>query len=181
MSPSRYASLLFGTTKYKEIGPFRLAVYGELTPGEAKEIADLARTQSAGSFKSLKLARKLAQDRGISTKAAIALLGNLDDDANEDIVYDYAGDLADAQSNQLTDEEVDIRYATAALKYRGEIQIDGAWTPVRDWSLDDTNAIPSFSLVKEIAAFLRAEKGEPAGSEGNAKAPAKSPTSTPST
>jgi hypothetical protein len=181
MSPSRYASLLFGTTKYKEIGPFRLAVYGELTPGEAKELAELTRSQSMGSFKSLKLARKLAKDRNISTKAAIALLGNLDDDANEDILYDYAGDLAEAQENQITEEAADILYATAAIKYRGEIAIEGTWTPVRDWTEADTNAIPSFALVKEIATFLRTERGDAPKSEGNAKEPGKSPTTTPST
>jgi hypothetical protein len=180
MISSRYASLLFGATTYKEIGPFRFPVYGELAPGEAKEIADIKRIQSSSSFKSLKLARKIATDRGITSKEAVDLLGNLDKDENEDLIYEYADDLAGAQDTQLTDEDVAIRYATIALRYRGELQIDGQWTQLKDWTeADTTGAIRSMPLVTEIHKFMLTEAGE-----GNA--PGKTPTkerstSTPST
>ena len=74
---SKYASLLFSPAEYHEIMPFRFPVYHDLVPGEAKGIEEMTRKQSKNTFKSIKVAQKIAKQRGITTKEAVELLSSI--------------------------------------------------------------------------------------------------------
>ena len=54
-------------------------MYHDLVPGEAKGIEEIGRKQSKSTFRSLKLAKRIAKDKEITTKEAIELLANTAD------------------------------------------------------------------------------------------------------
>lgn len=167
---SKYASLLFSPEKYHEIGPFRFPVYNDLVPGEAKGIEEISRKQSKSTFRSVKLAQRIAKDKGISTKEAINLLGNVGDEANQDLLYDYVEELEDLQSSTIGVVEQQVAFVTLFMRYRGEVKLPGEkqWKPVEDWTKEDTETMPS-KLMEEIFTLILWERdGWPAPDAGKA-------------
>lgn len=154
---SKYASILFSPEKYHEIGPFRFPIYNDLVPGEAKGIEELTRKQSKSTFSSIKLAQRIAKDKGITTKEAIELLGG--DGANEEVLYDYATELEDLQNNSVGAVEQQIAFVTLFMRYRGEVKMPKAkdWEQTKDWSEEDTEAIPT-KIMEEIFQLISWER-----------------------
>lgn len=155
---SKYASLLFSPDTYHEIGPFRFPVYHDLVPGEAKGIEAISRKQSRSTFASIKLAQRIAKDKGISTKEAIELLGKTDE-ANQDLLYDYAAELEELQRNTVGAVETQIAFVTLFMQFRGEVKLPKAkdWQRVEDWSETDTEAMPS-KVLEEIFRLISWER-----------------------
>lgn len=123
---SKYASLLFSPEKYHEISPFRFPIYEDLVPGEAKGIEKLTRDQSKNTFKSIKVAQRIAKAKGISTKEAVELLSKIgSEEDNQDFLYEYASELEDLQSDSLGNVETKVAYVTLFMQYRAEAQING--------------------------------------------------------
>ena len=154
---SKYASILFSPEKYHEIGPFRFPIYNDLVPGEAKGIEDLSRKQSKSTFSSIKLAQRIAKDKGITTKEAIDLLSG--DGADEEMLYDYAAELEDLQRNSLGAVEQQIAFVTLFMRYRGEVKLPKSkdWQQTKDWSEEDTEAIPT-KVMEEIFQLITWER-----------------------
>lgn len=144
---SKYATLLFAPEKYHEIGPFRFPVYHDLVPGEAKGIEVISRKQSRSTFASIKLAQRIAQDKGISTKDAINLLGNTTED-NQELLYDYAPELEELQKDSVGAIEQQIAFVTLFMQYRAEVKLPKSkeWQRTEDWTEADTEAMPSKTL-----------------------------------
>lgn len=166
---SKYASILFAPAEYHEIGPFRFPVYHDLVPGEAKGIEEISRKQSKSTFRSIKLAQRIAKDKGISTKEAIELLGNVGEDSNQDVLYDYAADLEDLQRDTVGAVEQQVAFVTLFMKYRAEARIDGkkGWSRLEDWDQADTESMPS-KLMEEIFTLILWERdGWPEADQGN--------------
>lgn len=166
---SKYASLLFSPTKYHNIGPFRFPVYEDLIPGESKKIEEYSRQQSRSTLRSLKLAKKIAQDRNITTKEAVELLSKTDE--NEDLLYDYAAELEEAQNSGAGAVEQKIAFVTLFMKYRAEVMLPKSkeWTQLNDWSDQDTEQMPS-KLLEAVFQLLMWEKDgwpEPEGKSSN--------------
>ena len=155
---SKYASLLFSPDTYHEIGPFRFPVYHDLVPGEAKGIETISRKQSRSTFASIKLAQRIAKDKGISTKEAIELLGKTDE-ANQDLLYDYAAELEELQRNTVGAVETQIAFVTLFMQFRGEVKLPKAkdWQRVEDWSEADTEAMPS-KVLEDIFRLISWER-----------------------
>jgi hypothetical protein len=63
---SKYASVLFDTDEYHRIGPFRFPIYHALLPGEAKGIERLARLQTKSTYRTIKLAQRIAKDKNLA-------------------------------------------------------------------------------------------------------------------
>lgn len=174
---AKYASLLFSPEEYHQIGPFRLPVYHDLVPGEAKLIEEVGRRFTTSSYKSIQLARRVAKDRNISLREAVELLGRANEAENEDIVFNYASELEDLQSSSVGAVSQKIAFVTVLLKFRGEIQLPNTteWVQVKDWSEADTEATPT-PLLDELFQFLTWERdGWPTGTEGNDQAEAANP------
>ena len=164
---SKYASILFSPEKYHEIGRFRFPIYNDLVPGEAKGIEDLSRKQSKSTFSSIKLAQRIAKDKGITTKEAIDLLSG--DGADEEMLYDYATELEDLQRNSLGAVEQQIAFVTLFMRYRGEVKLPKSkdWQQTKDWSEEDTEAIPT-KVMEEIFQLITWERDgwpEPEGKD----------------
>jgi hypothetical protein len=165
---SKYASLLFSPEEYHEIGPFRFPVYHDLVPGEAKGIEALSRKQSKSTFRSIKLAQRIAKDKSITTKEAIDLLGSSAEE-NQELLYDYAADLEELQRDSVGAVEQQIAFVTLFMQYRGEAKLPRAkdWQKLEDWTEADTEAIPT-RLMEQIFELLTWERdGWPTPSEGN--------------
>lgn len=155
---TKYASLLFPAETYHEIGPFRFPVYHDLVPGEAKGIEAISRKQSRSTFASIKLAQRIAKDKGITTKEAIDLLGATSEE-NQDILYDYAAELEDLQKNSVGAVEQQVAFVTLFMQYRAEVKLPRSkeWQRVEDWSEGDTEAMPS-KLMEEVFRLINWER-----------------------
>lgn len=155
---SKYASILFAPEKYHEIGPFRFPVYNDLVPGEAKGIEALSRKQSRSTFASIKLAQRIAKDKGITTKEAIELLSNTSEE-NQDVLYDYASELEDMQRNSIGAVEQQVAFVTLFMQHRAEAKLPKAkdWQKVPDWNEADTEAMPT-KLMEEVFQMIAWER-----------------------
>lgn len=155
---SKYASLLFPAEQYHEIGPFRFPVYHDLVPGEAKGIETISRKQSRSTFASIKLAQRIAKDKGISTKEAVELLGNTTEE-NQDLLYDYAAELEELQKNSVGAVEQQVAFVTLFMQYRAEVKLPRAkdWQRVEDWSEADTEAMPT-KLMEDVFRLIGWER-----------------------
>lgn len=156
---SKYASILFGAESYYEIGPFRLPIYHDLVPGESKRIEDISRKFNTASYKSLKLAKRLADDRNISMKQAVDLLSRANDPENEDIVMNYVTELEEIERAQLSPTAQRIAFITVLLKFRAEVKLPNSddWTSVKDWTDEDTEHIPP-TILNQLFEFLTWER-----------------------
>ena len=166
---SKYASLLFSPEEYHEIAPFRFPIYHDLVPGEAKGIEALTRAQSKNTFKSLKVAQRIAKAKGIPTKEAVELLSNIGE-GDQDMVYEFAEELEELQSEASGNVETQVAFVTLFMQYRAEAQINGKkkWEKLDDWTVEDTEAMPN-AIMKQIFQFITWERdGWP--KEGKAEA-----------
>ncbi len=156
---SKYASLLFAPDKYHEIGPFRFPIYNDLVPGESKGIEEITRKQSKSTFRSIKLAQRIAKDRGVSTKEALEILSQAGDEENQDILYDYASELEELQRENVGATEQQIAFVTLFMRYRGEAKLPRAkdWSKLEDWSEGDTEAMPT-KLMHDVFRLITWER-----------------------
>lgn len=176
MSP-KYASLLFSPEKYHEIGPFRFPVYEDLVPGEAKGIEEISRKQSRSTFRSIKLAQRIAKDKGITTKEAVELLSQTSEERGENILYDYATELEELQRETIGAVEQQVAFVTLFMRYRAEAKLDGkkGWSKLDDWSQEDTEAMPT-KIMQEVFSFILWERdGWPENDSGKEPEPEFSP------
>jgi hypothetical protein len=155
---SKYASLLFTPESYHVIGPFRFPIYHDLVPGEAKGIEQISKKQSRYTFNSIKLAQKIAKDKGITTKEAVDMLGN-GNEQNQDIFYEYAAELEELQQLSISPTEQKIAITTLFMKYRAEVKLPRSrdWQKVQDWSEEDTENVPT-KLLNQITEFVAWER-----------------------
>jgi hypothetical protein len=167
---TKYASLLFAPEKFHEIGPFRFPVYEDLVPGEAKGIEEYGRRQSRSTFFSIKLAQRIAKDRGITTAEAVEMLSNTAE-SNQEVLFDYVTELEELQNNALSAVEQQVAYVTLFIKYRGEIKLPNSseWQRVADWTEADTEAVPT-KIVDEVFRFIMWERDGWPTTEGKSEA-----------
>jgi len=152
---SKYTGLLFAAEDYWPIGPFRFPIYKDLVPGEAKGIEAVARQQSKSTYASLKLAQRIAKDKGIGVKEAVELMSTANTQDNQELLYSYAEELENLTNSGISQVEQMAGYATLCLKYRGEVKLPRAkeWTKTDDWSAEDTNQIPT-KILEQIYNFV---------------------------
>ena len=160
---SKYASLLFTPDKYHEIGPFRFPVYNDLVPGESKGIEEITRKQSKSTFRSIKLAQRIAKDKGVSTKEALEMLSQAGDDENQDILYDYAAELEELQRENVGATEQQIAFVTLFMRYRGEAKLPRSkdWSTLEDWNESDTEAMPRKLMLDVFELIMWERDGWP--------------------
>jgi hypothetical protein len=164
---SKYASLLFSPEEYHQIGPFRFPIYHDLVPGEAKGIEALGRKQSKSTFRSVKIAQRIAKDKGISVKEAIDLLSNSASD-DQELLYDYVNELEELQRDSIGAVEQQISFVTLFMQYRGEAKLPRSreWQKLDDWTEADTEAIPT-KMMEDIFELITWERDGWPSSEGN--------------
>jgi len=164
--------LLFPVDQYHEIGPFRFPIHNDLIPAEVTKIAAIEKVFTKGTYESMKLAKRIAKDRGITNKEAVALLQNPNEESNEGVVYDYIDEiqaLNEAQGDNIAKLQA---YALMLLQFRGQVKSPetGNWESTEDWNLEDTANIPT-KLLNSMFDFIMWERdGWPTpGTEGKDK------------
>lgn len=160
-------SILFGTTKYHGIGPFRFPVYEDLTPGETRGMELINKKQAKSTYRSMKLAQRIAKEQKIAIKEAIEVLANLSADENESILYQYAEEIEKLSEDTSSVTEHKIELVTLFMQYRGQVQMPGEdeWTHTTDWSDKDTETMPGKLLENIFQLMFWERDGWPA--EGN--------------
>jgi hypothetical protein len=154
-----YASVLFPPVRHAEVGPFRFPIYEALLPGESEAFHALNMKQTQGSYKSIKLAQKIAKDLKITTKAALDKLSAGQDPANEDLLYNYVDELSEMQSHQISDAEKERGYVYVFIQQRGEFLLPGKPEPIpgSKWTQEDMKRTPS-TLISEIYKLVVCER-----------------------
>ena len=169
---SKYASLLFSPTEYHEITPFRFPIYRDLVPGEAKGIEEMTRMQSKSTFKSIKIAQRIARAKGITTKEAVELLSNISQGENEEAVFEFAEELEELNRDQVGSVETQVSFVTLFMQYRAEAQINGKkkWEKLSDWTVQDTESMPSSVMAEIFQLILWERDGWPEEGKDEAEA-----------
>jgi hypothetical protein len=170
---SKYAGLLFPADRYHQIGPFRFPIYNDLVPGEARDIETILKEQSRSFYKTVKLAQRIAKDRKIPTKKAMDLIAEIGQEKGADLVMDYAEDIQTLTEGSLGETDLQIKFVTVVMRYRGEVQLPGTdgWALTKDWTEDDTMLIPK-KILADIYQFIFWERDGWPTAEGNEPAPA---------
>ena len=137
---SKYSKLFFQEKEYYEILPFRFPIYEDLVAGEAEGVESIARKQAQNTYTLLKIAKAVSKKKKITVKAALEMLSESDSD--NEVLYEYAEELAEIQKESATVAEQQIEMTTLFLRFRGEIKQGDKWETVADWSREDTLTIP---------------------------------------
>ena len=152
---SKYSNLFFSEKEYYEILPFRFPIYKDLVAGEAEGVENIARNQAQNTYTLLKIAKQLSKKKKISVKDALDILSDADSD--NEVIYDYAEELAEVQRKGSTVAEQQIEMVTLFIKFRGEIKQGKEWVSVGDWAREDTLAIPT-KLMSDVFEFVNWER-----------------------
>ena len=152
---SKYSKLFFQEKEYYEILPFRFPIYEDLVAGEAEGVESIARKQAQNTYTLLKIAKAVSKKKKISVKAALEMLSESDSD--NEVLYEYAEELAEIQKESATVAEQQIEMTTLFLRFRGEIKQGDKWETVADWRREDTLTIPS-KLLNDIFEFINWER-----------------------
>jgi hypothetical protein len=152
---SKYSKLFFQEKEYHDIGPFRFPIYEDLVAGEAEGVENIARKQAQNTYTLLKIAKAVSKKKKISVKAALEILSDAESD--NEVLYDYAEELADIQKDSATVAEQQIEMTTLFLRFRGEVKDEEGWKTVPDWSREDTLSIPS-KLLNQVFEFINWER-----------------------
>ncbi len=81
------------------------------------------------------------------------MMSNLGDNDGEDLAIQYSKELEQLQSEGISAVEQQIDFVTLVMQYRGEAQIKGKWQSLKDWSEEDTDAMPS-KLLEQVFEFV---------------------------
>jgi len=155
---SKYSDLFFKEKEYYEVAPFRFPIYEDLVAGEAEGVENIARNQAQNTYTLLKIAKQVAKKKKISVKEALDILS--DTDSDNEVVYDYAEELAEVQRSGNSVAEQQIEMVTLFIRYRGEIQDPEGklgWITVPDWKREDTLNMPT-KLMSDIFEFVNWER-----------------------
>ena len=175
---SRNYSILFQPTEFHCIGPFRFPVYKSLLPGEMKYLESISRDDANVKFASVRLAKKIAQDKGIELDAASNLLSTLQYDNNKSLVFEYLEDIENLNAGSRGEMAIKSDLVTIMMKFRGQVKFpeDETYTPMKDWSDSDTDNLPPAVMdeIFQLAIWERDGWPEP----GKPTAEEKSPTTT---
>lgn len=153
---SKYSSLFFQEKEYHSIGPFRFPIYEDLVAGEAEGVESIARKQAQNTYTLLKIAKALSKKKKISVKAALEILS--DTESDNEVLYEYAEELADIQRDSATVAEQQIEMTTLFMRFRGEVEdAEQGWLTVPDWSREDTLSVPS-KILSAVFEFINWER-----------------------
>lgn len=168
---SKYSSLLFTPEEYHHIGPFRFPIYHDLNPGEARGIEKISRKQSKHTYRSIKLAQRIAKDKNISVKEAINLLSANNNDEAQEVLFNYVTELEELQTESVGAYEQQIEFVTLFMQYRAEAKMPDSkgWKKLSDWTTEDTEEMPGKVMREVFDLVLWERDGWPEGNDQSAQ------------
>lgn len=157
---SRYSFLLASEEpKYFELTPsIRLRKHGGWLVAESIEQEEISRQQSQNTIKAVQLAKKIASSKGIALDEAFELLQN-SSGSEAELLSEFTEETLSMMNSGASAEQSNAKLITTFMRCRGEGLVDGEWTKLVDWSLDDTKTMTR-QLTSKMLEFIADEQDE---------------------
>lgn len=158
---SKYSFLL----ETKEEGFFellpglRLKKYGGWLVAEAIEQEEISKLQSQATIRAVQLAKKIATSKNIALDEAFTLLQGGGAITETELLADFTEETLGMLSSGSSMEATNARMVTAFVRSRGQGLVDGEWTDVSDWDLEDTKALPR-KVIARVVEFISSEQDQ---------------------
>ncbi len=157
---SRYSFLLASEeAQYFELTPtIRLKKHGGWLVAESIEQEEISKAQSQSTIKAVQLAKKIAASKDIPLDEAFAMLQG-GDAGESQILAEYTEEALGLMNSGASVEQSNARLITTFIRCRGEGLVDGEWSALHDWSVEDTREMTR-SLVTKVMEFISEEQDE---------------------
>ena len=167
---SKYSFLVQTKTEdYCELLPgIRLKKYGGWLVAEAIEQEEISKLQSQATIRAVQLAKKIATSKGIALDEAFSLLQGGGALSETELLSDFTEETMAMITGGTSVEATNARMVTAFIRSRGQGMIDGEWTDLADWDLEDTKGLPRQAIAK-VVEFIAEEQESEAKTAGAAK------------
>ena len=156
---SKYSFLLQTKAEdYFELTPeIRLKKYNGWLVAEAIEQEEISKLQSQATIRAVQLAKRIASAKDIPLDEAFALLQGGSSITEAELLSDFTDETTAMITSGTSVEATNARMVTAFVRSRGQGMIDGEWTDLADWELEDTKGLPRAAIAK-VVEFIAAEQ-----------------------
>ena len=168
---SKYSFLVQTKTEdYFELLPeIRLKKYGGWLVAEAIEQEEISKLQSQATIRAVQLAKKIATSKGIALDEAFALLQGGGSLSETELLSDFTDETMAMITGGASVEATNARMVTAFIRSRGQGKIDGEWSDLADWDLEDTKGLPRAAIAKVVEFIADEQDSEAKAAAGAAK------------
>jgi len=179
---AKYAFLVQGANDYELLTPkLRLRKHGCWLVTEKIQFNDIERANAFSQLKFAQLALKIMDETGLSEQDAAAAILSPDLDKLR-VVAKFHDEINEYLATVPNDDRTLAKQMTIFMRSRAEGQMnDSEWTPLLDWSEDDTQVFTE-DVSNKLATFISSERngGRPvedddAGEDGAEGAEGKNP------
>lgn len=167
---SKYSFLLQSEEpKYFELlSTLRLEKHRGWLVVESIEQEEISRNQSQAAIHAVQLAKRIAEDKGISPEEALNALQGAGDLSEVELLNDYAEEVLSMLAGGNSAELGNAKLVTTFIRTRGEGWVDDKWQSLGDWSLEDTKRMDR-KLVAKVLEFIVEEQKAESGEETEEK------------
>lgn len=164
---SKYSFVLQGKEpEYFELLPtLRLQKHGGWLVAEAIEQEEASKSQSQATIRAVQLAKRIAKAKDIPLTEAFELLQGGGGLSEMELLEDFAEETLSMLDGSGGVEANNARMATTFIRCRGEALIDGEWTRVDDWSIEDTKAMGRLLIAKMMEFIASEQEAETKGAD----------------
>jgi hypothetical protein len=158
---SRYSDFfLVSSPDYCELTEkMRIRSYGCWLTEEAWLREAQSKKQARFTLALIRIARKIAKERGVTEDEAFAMFEAQGNDRGE-FFAGYEEEIDAAMTQALTNKERSEEMVTLFMKNRGEVLEGKKWQPTDQWTVDDTCKLPT-ALMRKIEEFMKEEDDRP--------------------
>lgn len=166
---SKYSFLLQGKeAEYFELTPsIRLRKHGGWLVAEAIEQEELSKAQSQATIRAVQLAKRIATAKDIPLDEAFSLLQGGGGLSEMDLLGDFTEETLSMLNSSSSMETNNAKLVTTFIRCRGEGLIDGEWTALDDWSIEDTKNMGKAMIADAMEFILEEQQAD--SKEGEAK------------
>lgn len=156
---SKYSFLLQSQeTQYFELSAaLRLRKHGGWLVAEAIEQEEISKAQSQATIRAIQLAKRIAAAKDISLEEAFGLLQGGGGLSEMDLLGDFTDETLSMLNSGTSVEMSNAKIITAFMRCRSEGLIDGEWTPMEDWSMEDTKRMTR-PMIDALLQFINDEQ-----------------------
>ena len=153
---SKYSNIfLLSNAEYEGIGDcLRLRKYGSWLAEEAWIREEQGQKRAQFTLRAISLAKKIAQEKGISEEEAFMLLQNGSN--GQGVLQEYSQEAIALMASLPSPRDQLGELVTVFFKNRGEVLQGKKWTPTEDWSIEDTQMLTK-ALLDQVEAFMVSE------------------------
>lgn len=168
---SKYSFLLQSKeAEYFELAEgLRLRKHGGWLVAEAIEQEEISRSQSQATIRAVQLAKRIAKAKDIALDEAFALLQGGDSLSEMELLGDFTEETLSMLNSSGSVEAGNAKLVTAFIRCRGEGMIEGEWTALSDWSIEDTKGMDRDMLNMALDFIAEEQEAEAKKAEKKTK------------